>query len=205
MVIRRLALIVFALAFVGAATRADESPRFEVFGGYSYGQLNPGGRLAGGNNAEGQHFALSGWHVAGQTKVFKCVGLVLDLSGYAGTSDVDLLAVHSRYNGFLAGPQINIRKFGRFNIFGHGLVGVARERVFLKTGSTTDDNKITRLAGAFGGGVDMGITKHVAIRAFEADYLLSSFPSINSLGQSAGAHQSNVRVSTGIVYGFGGR
>jgi hypothetical protein len=113
MVIRRLALVVFALAFVGAATRADESPRFEVFGGYSYGQLNPGGRLAGGNNAEGQHFALSGWHVAGQSKVFKCVGLVLDLSGYAGTSDVDLSAMHSRYNGFLAGPQINIRKFGR--------------------------------------------------------------------------------------------
>jgi hypothetical protein len=205
MLTRRFALVVFALAFFGVAARADESPRFEVFGGYSYGQLNPGGRLAGGNNTEGQHFALSGWHVAGQTKVFKCVGLVLDLSGYAGTSDVNLLAVHARYNGFLAGPQINIRKFGRLNIFGHGLVGVARDRVYLKTGSPADGNEITRFAGAFGGGVDMGITKRVAIRAFEADYLLNSFPNIGNLGQSVAAHQSNVRVSAGMVFRFSGR
>jgi hypothetical protein len=205
MFIRRFALVVFVVAFFGAAARADESPRIEVFGGYSYGQLNPGGRLAEGSNAEGQHFALSGWHVAGQTKVFKCVGLVLDLSGYAGTSDVNLLAMHSRYNGFLAGPQINIRKFGRFNVFGHGLVGVARDRVYLKTGSPADNSEITRFAGAFGGGLDIGITKRLAIRAFEADYLLNSFPNVNNLGQSVAAHQSNVRLSAGMVFRFGGR
>ena len=143
---KRLGLAVLALCFSAASVRAEEKPGFEVFGGYSYAQLNPGGRLVAGSNPEGQHFALSGWHVAGQANLFKCVGLVADFSGYAGTSDVDLVAEHSRYYSFLAGPQLNIRKFGPLNIFAHGLVGVAKDRVFLKTGNPADDNKLTRFA-----------------------------------------------------------
>lgn len=200
---KRLGLVVFAVMFFAVSVRADEKPRFEAFGGYSYGQLNPGGRLLAASNPEGRHFGLSGWHVAGQVNLFKCVGLVADFSGYAGTSDVDLLAEHSRYNSFLAGPQVNIRKFGKSNIFAHGLVGVARDRVYLKTGNPADDQHLTRFAGAFGGGLDVAISQHIALRAIEADYVLNSFPNLNSAGDSIAAHQANARVSTGIVFRFG--
>ena len=202
---KRVGLVVLALFFFAASGRAEEKPRFEVFGGYSYGQLNPGGRLVAGSNPEGKHFGLSGWHVASQANLFKGVGLVADFSGYAGTSDIDLVAEHLRYYSFLAGPQLNIRKFGPLNIFAHGLVGVAKDRVFLKTGNPADNNMLTRFAGAFGGGMDIALTKHVAFRAFEADYILNTLPNVNALGQAVGAHQANARVSTGIVFRFGGR
>jgi len=202
---KKFGFFVFALLSLGVSVRADETPRFEAFGGYSYGQLNPGGRLVAGTNPDGKHFGLSGWHVAAQARAYKWIGLAVDLSGYAGTSDVELTPEHSRYNSYLAGPQLNIRKFGRTNIFVHGLVGVARDRVFVKTGSPADDNKLTRFAGAFGGGMDLTLTRHVAIRAFEADYLLNSFPNVDSVGDSVRGHQTNARVSSGIVFRFGGR
>jgi hypothetical protein len=205
MFVKRCALLAFALLCATVSLKAQENPRFEVFGGYSYGQLNPGGRLVAQTNPEGKHFGLSGWHAAVQTRVYKNLGFVVDLTGYAGTSDVELAAEHSRYNSYLAGPQYNFRKLGNLNLFAHGLVGVARDRVYLKTGNPLDDQNVTRFAGAFGGGVDVGLTKHVAIRAIEADYILNSFPNLDSSGQIIGAHQANARVSAGIVFRFGGR
>jgi len=205
MFVKRCALLAFALLCTAVSLKAQGSPRFEVFGGYSYGQLNPGGRLVAQTNPEGKHFGLSGWQAAGQTRIYKDLGFVVDFTGYAGTSDVELAAEHSRYNSYLAGPQFNFRKLGRLNLFAHGLVGVARNRVYLKTGNPADDQHVTRFAGAFGGGVDVDLTKHVAIRAIEADYVLNSFPNLNSSGVSIGAHQANARVSAGILFRFGGR
>ena len=135
MFFKRCALIVFALLCSTVAVKAHGNPRFEVFGGYSYGQLNPGGRLVAQTNADGKHFGLSGWHAAGQARVYKDLGFVVDFSGYAGTSDVELAAEHSRDYSYLAGPQFNFRRLSRLNLFAHGLVGVARDRVYLKTGN----------------------------------------------------------------------
>jgi len=205
MLAKKCALILFALLCASVPSRAQDNPRLEVFGGYSYGQLNPGGRLVAQTNPGGKHFGLSGWHAAAQTRVYKDLGFVVDFAGYAGTSDVELAAEHSRYNSYLAGPQFNFRKFGHSNLFVHGLVGVARDRVYLKTGNPADDQHLTRLAAAFGGGVDFGLTDHIALRAIEADYVLNSFPNLSSTGPSVGAHQANARVSAGIVFRFGGR
>ena len=202
---KRCALIAFALLCTSVSLRAQENPRFELFGGYSYGQLNPGGSLVAQTNPEGKHFGLSGWHAAGQARVYKDIGFVVDFAGYAGTSDVELAAEHSRYNSFLAGPQFNFRKLGHLNLFAHGLVGVARDRVYLKTGNPADDRHLSRFAGAFGGGMDVGLNRHVAIRAIEADYVLNSFPNLSSSGGIISAHQANARLSAGVVFRFGGR
>jgi hypothetical protein len=202
---RKTAFVVAALLCLSVSARAQENPKYELFGGYSYGQLNPGGRLVAGSNADGRHFGLSGGHFAAQAKVLKNIGMVVDISGYGGTSDVDLVAEHSRYTAFLAGPQINIRRFGHTNIFIHGLVGVAHDRVYLKTGSPLDDNELTRFAQAFGGGVDFTINKHIALRAFEADYVMNSFSNGFAPGATVSAHQQNARVSSGVVIRFGGR
>jgi outer membrane immunogenic protein len=202
---RKFVFGLFVLVCMSGSVRAQEAPKYELFGGYSYGQLNPGGSLVNGSNPDGKHFALSGGHFAAQKKIFKNVGLVIDISGYAGTSDVELVPEHSRYTAFLAGPQLNVRKFGRMNIFVHGLVGVARDRVYLTTGSPTDDHSLTRLASAFGGGMDYTLTKHIALRAFDADYVLNSFSNGSAPGATFAGHQQNARISSGIVVRFGGR
>ena len=204
MIVKKCALLVCALLCAAFSARAQENQRLELFGGYSYGQLNPGGRLVAQTNPEGKHFGLSGWHAAAQTRIYKDLRFVVDFTGYAGTSDVELAAEHSRYNSYLAGPQFNFRGIGHMNLFVHGLVGVARDRVYLKTGNPSDDQHLTRFAGAFGGGLDFAVSQHIALRAIEADYVLDSFPNLNSAGDSTAAHQANARVSAGIVFRFGG-
>ena len=48
-----------------------------------------------------------------------------------------------------------------------------------------------------GGGFDVGITRHLAARAFEADYYLTHFS--NGLND----RQNNLRISAGIIFRFG--
>ena len=56
-------------------------------------------------------------------------------------------------------------------------------------------------AMAAGGGLDIPFGRHLAIRALQAEYVLTRFD--RSDGSSA--TQNNLRVSTGIVFRFGGR
>jgi hypothetical protein len=52
---------------------------------------------------------------------------------------------------------------------------------------------------AAGGGVDLSLTRHLAFRLVQADYLLTLLPNrTNNL-------QNNFRFSTGIVFHFGGK
>ena len=59
---------------------------------------------------------------------------------------------------------------------------------------------------AFGGGVDIGLTRHLAIRAVQVDYIRTQFNSIDALttglSSSLGNRQNNFRYSTGIVFRF---
>jgi len=48
-----------------------------------------------------------------------------------------------------------------------------------------------------GGGVDINLTPHLALRAVQADYFLTRF------NNGANDQQNNFRVGTGIVYRFG--
>jgi S1-C subfamily serine protease len=60
----------------------------------------------------------------------------------------------------------------------------------------------TALAMAFGGGVDVKIARHFAVRG-QADYLYTGHD-FTDLIPNIAAHQNNVRASAGIVYSFGG-
>jgi hypothetical protein len=49
-----------------------------------------------------------------------------------------------------------------------------------------------------GGGLDIGLTRHIAVRAFEADYYLTRFDN------GVNDHQNNLRIAAGVVIRFGG-
>ena len=46
----------------------------------------------------------------------------------------------------------------------------------------------------FGGGADFQLTRHVALRAIQVEYLYTHF---------SGARQNNMRLQSGLVYRFG--
>lgn len=206
---RRFLFTLGVLALFAIPVRAQVS-RLEVFGGYSYGQFNGGDVLT-----SGRHFAMSGWHAAANFRLIGGLGLVADFSGYLGTSEIQTdisgagdfipLAVHDRYNIFMAGPELGIH-FGRLRPFAHGLVGVTRNHSFVRIQPVFDSSTITRLSAAVGGGLDWDLTKHVALRVIQVDYILNSFPNTDPTGTILrSGHQHNVRASAGIVIRFGRR
>ena len=64
----------------------------------------------------------------------------------------------------------------------------------------------TAFAMAFGGGVDIGLSRHFAIRAAQVDYLYTNFNSIDALASglstTTGNHQNSFRYSGGVVWRF---
>jgi hypothetical protein len=57
------------------------------------------------------------------------------------------------------------------------------------------------LALSLGGGLDIGVGHHFAIRAIQAEYLMTRFPNVAGTTVT----QNNYRLSAGVVLRFGGR
>jgi hypothetical protein len=68
-------------------------------------------------------------------------------------------------------------------------------------GGCTPLPKENKFAMTVGGGLDIGVSRHVAIRLIQAEYLMTSFENL-STGKSA--RQNDMRLSSGIVFRFGG-
>jgi outer membrane immunogenic protein len=54
-------------------------------------------------------------------------------------------------------------------------------------------------AARVGGGVDIPLTPHIAVRALEADYYVTQFPNL------VNDHQNNLLFGAGVVFGWGAR
>jgi hypothetical protein len=188
------------LFFLPLAAFAQEAPRAELFGGYSYFRADGGGNLHGWNGSIAGN--LSRWF-----------GLVADFSGHFGSESFQVgvpvvtpfppvpslsTDIDSNLHLFLAGPRLSYRKHERLVPFGHLLLGVARAHIdgkfegptFIVRFSNTD----TAFALALGGGLDVELSKRVALRLIQADYLLTRF---------GDGTQNNGRISVGIVLRLG--
>lgn len=197
-----LALLVCLLSPI-ALVAQDEGPKATIFGGYSYLR----------NNSNG----LNGWEGQGTYNFAPHFGITADVSGnyrtlfsIAPLPGVSASVNQSVYN-FLLGPTVTAN-FGRSAIFGHALFGVARSSVGagfsvpIIGGVSTGLNSATAFAMAFGGGVDIGITDHIAIRAAQVDYVRTQFSTTDALttglSSSTNGGQNSFRYAGGIVFRF---
>lgn len=183
-------VVALALAVCGSAL-GQEVPRVEVFGGYSYLNIDTNG-LSSRQSANGWEAAVSG----NFNRWFAAEG---DFGGYYRTESFDLsylglgtLDVNVHDYSFLAGPRINVRP-----VFFHALVGADR-----LTGSASGYSASQNsFAAALGGGVQWKVAPQWAVRA-SGDYVLTHH---NIFGSSGASYtQNNFRASIGIVYLFGG-
>lgn len=97
---------------------------------------------------------------------------------------------------FLFGPQyaVYLDRDTRSKVFLHALAGVAVDSSRLSFADSSSTFSASALALAFGGGVDVQISRSVAVRAIQLDYIPTRF------GES---WQSNWRAMTGVVMQFG--
>jgi hypothetical protein len=171
--IRRWLLIGILLS--SAAALAQETPRFQLFGGYSYTHLSG---AAGSGNLHGWNASLSG-NVTGH------LSLVADFAGGYDRSSGTKVDVHT----FLFGPQVT-KRAKRADLFAQALFGVGRAGISASGIGASN----TSFATALGGGVDVHAGSRVSFRVAQIDYLLTRF---------GGNSQNNLRVSTGLVIRWG--
>jgi hypothetical protein len=156
---------------------AQETPKAEVFGGYSY---------AGGN--------FHGWNASVTVNVNKWFGLTADFTGhYGGSIDEDGFDERQRVHSLLFGARFSARK-KRVMPFAHALFGAST----LKTELTGFGQKFlfsdTGFSLVMGGGLDIRINDRVAVRAIQLDYLRARF---------FGETENRGRLAFGVVLRFG--
>ena len=198
----------------GAMHRWDDreegyTPKVEWFLGYSFWRATPTsngnriGYLHGGSTSVAYNFN-------------RYVGFVADFAGFdnskltlfgpAGGETLD--AAGSVYT-FMVGPRLSFRKFERITPYAQVLAGVVHASSVTISGCTGDPSctpigSDTTFAAMAGVGFDINISHRIALRLLEADFLLTHFQDpISAIGLSRG-WQDNTRLSTGIVFRFGG-
>jgi opacity protein-like surface antigen len=175
------------LIFAGVAS-AQDTPKAEVFGGYSYIHVSEnsfGANLNGGSAS--LSYNPNSW-----------LGLVGDFGGYHGGPSFGNGDVYS----YLFGPKIAFRR-GRITPFVQTLFGGAHAsgsgntclaaRVRPEGTSCTTSVSENSFAMTVGGGLDWNATEHIGVRLIQAEYLLTDFVS---------TRQNNARISAGVVFRF---
>lgn len=158
-------LITVIVLCVPVIAAAQEYPKAEVGVGYSY--------LRGDFDAN-----FNGWNFSVAGNPTRWFGVVGEISGVY----VDELKLHT----FLVGPKFSYRGDSRLNPYVQTLIGAAH---------ASNGSGETGFAWTLGGGLDVKVHKNVAVRVFEATYLLTRFFEEN---------QHNGRLSAGVVFRFGG-
>lgn len=181
-----------ATPFPLAASSTTEAPgrllpRYELAAMYSYINFHPGDPF----NSFGNHGGTGSFTY----NATRYLGLTGELGLYSFKRGVNGSQVKGGPTTYLFGPRLNLRRFDHFVPFGEFLIGGMHADSVL-TGASGQDS----FALATGGGVDVVLTKYLAWRFAQIDYLMTnaSGPSLN-----ANARQNSLRLGTGLVVRLG--
>ena len=198
----RLVLSLLAsVAFASQLAAQSETPRYEIFAGYSYSRLEDFSCCSihlGGTN-------FNGWNASVDRNINRWFGVVADVSGhyssdsfaegYFFTTDANLLA-------YRFGPKFALRR--RITPFAQSLTGGVRfhrEGIDYPGQSGQHAERTTYgLAITAGGGLDVRATDSLAVRVVQAEY--SFHGAGDTIGPSVVGNMRGVRLSFGFVFCF---
>jgi hypothetical protein len=175
-------------------------PPNELYAGYSY--VTQSYDQTQDNSISG---GMNGWQGSFKMRVLPWVGLKFDASGYYAQHQY----TNPRTYFFLAGPQVS-QHFGRYNVFVHGMIGIAHLNggtpqigFTPSTGNNVGFPLVSNfsLAAAIGGGVDRAFNHFLAWR-ITGDFLHTNFSSDSSLQTPLQLVSRDGRISTGPVLRF---
>ncbi|HXH51664.1 MAG TPA: hypothetical protein VNM47_20170 [Terriglobia bacterium] len=189
-------LLIALLIALPQGVKAQRFEGVEFFGGYSYLQNNLGSTYSPfflAPTAFGSNFALNGWQASITEKAADWIGLTQEFGGYYGTKN--LAGYDNRFSTFsiLSGPRFYYQGFKGVTPFVHALFGY--EQTAIELGGQGLKATGSSYAMAFGGGLDAGPRRGLAMRVFQFDYYRP---------QLFGNSQNNWRLSVGLVYRIGG-
>jgi len=195
--------LLFVFAFLLALpvlASAQELPRTEIFGGYSYMRLDQDGQTDQDLNGFNTSFTYNFNSFLGATAEFSAA--FGNLTSGAGATAV---TQDQNFYFYLFGPKFTFRGNERFTPFAHVLLGAVTQdlgnTLTTSTGTTvttTSTPNNTQFAMALGGGLDINFTERLSVRAIQADYILTRLP-----GNGANTNMNNLRASAGFVLKLG--
>ncbi|MBN1569370.1 MAG: outer membrane beta-barrel protein [Acidobacteria bacterium] len=186
---KKICLAIVSLVLFSAGLPAQDFPKVEIFGGYQflkasqddYGKMLHGWRMSVAGNFNryfGIEGALSGTY-----------GDLYDIDGEPDDEDIDVGARIHSYS-YLFGPRFTARS-KVVTGFAHFLVGGSRNSISAAATDPSASLSSNGFAWAVGGGLDLNLGEHLAIRPAQIDYgkihTGDDFSgTLNSLGYSAG-------------------
>ena len=172
---KRVIWIIPAILLLSITARAQETPAWEISGGYTYLKADLGG----------SSFHLNGATTSATQNLNSWFGGRVEVSAYHGKESGATLSAQS----VTYGPVFSYRRFKTINPFAHVQLGA----IHASQGYLGISQSAIKFAMVGGGGVDVQINKMASVR-LQADYLMSRFLGLN---------QNNLQGTVGLVFRFG--
>lgn len=182
---KRVIWIIPAILLLSFTARAQETPSWEISGGYSYLDAN----------LNGSHFHLNGGSGSATENVNNWFGGRVEFSDFQGKEAITAAGQTTAYSvnaqTITYGPVFSYRRFPRITPYGHVQIGAVHGSAqYLGISQSA-----FKFAVAPGAGLDFVLNHRTAIRV-DGEYLLTRFLDLT---------QENVSLSVGIVFRFGKR
>ena len=205
----------FLVFVLTQSAMAQEIPKFEIFGGYSFLRVTQDDNspiVVTGSNGSFDSTSANGF-MASMAWNFdkKIVGLgigaVGEFSRHTRVTNLSNLLntppqlgaqdprVSGRVSTFLFGPRFTLRT-ETIEPFGHFLVGGANGSFDISVPGVSTGDSGTAFTFSAGGGLDIKFSRKILVRLVQADYLRTPIQ---------GSDLNSTRISTGLVYRIGSR
>jgi peptidoglycan-associated lipoprotein len=177
-----------ALLLCSAAARGQGASPVEVSLGYSYLHANaPPGQCG--------CFNMNGGSGAFAANVGHGFSAVADVGGYIQNNVVSSGRSFTMET-FLFGPRYSIRHSKKLTLFAQVLAGGAHGSGTLY-GTATSSGSVNGFSLSAGGGLDWNVSRHVSVRLFDAEYLMTRLPNAGN------NNQNDLRLTFGVVFRIG--
>ena len=201
MKMKRLLILGIALVF-GRVAFAQDSPKVEITGYYSYFRFNPE------NSGTLSSHSLNGGGADVTYFFSKMIGIKAEFGGYQSnsvtfTNGSTVATASANLFTYNVGPVVKFRK-EKFEPFAEALFGGAHSsfygnlcNAFAGCGVNNPSNNAFDFV--IGGGVDIPLSHSIAFRPVQVDYVLTRFGNGFTSGNQ---NQSNFRYQAGIQFRF---
>ena len=174
---KRAIWLIPAILLLSFTARAQDTPAWEIAGGYSYMRAD----------ISGANFGMNGGMGSATQNLNSWFGGRFEVNAYSGVeSGMNVNAQTVTY-----GPVFSYRRIPRVVPFANVQFGL----IHASQGYLGISESAIKFAMVGGGGVDLRINRIASVRV-QADYTLSRFLSLN---------QNNINGSVGLVFRFGHR
>ncbi len=166
------------------------TPRVEISAGYNYIRANapPLG---------GDDFGLNGGYVSVDYNFLNWLSATGEFT-YGHADKISALGQNLTLKTYMGGPKVLLR-MNRFVPYGEVLFGEAQGSDSYFPTATTFTTSASSFALSAGGGLDINLTRHFAVRAPDVQYLRTGFPNAEN------NQQNHLMISAGVVVKFGER